>query len=94
MTDHKGHQSGERTCINDTLGSTSCGTNLFKLYFNIIYDLLLHRCTATLYLFITKNYDQTKPKYVSQTLKEHGSKNSAGRCSCKLALSLPEVINM
>ena len=43
---------------------------------------------------ITKNYNQTKPKCVSQTLKEHGSKNSAGRCSCKLTLSLPEVTNM
>ena len=64
----------------------------------ILTSSMIYYCTdahtATVNLFITKNYDQTKPKYVSQTLKEHGSKNSAGRCSCKLTLSLPEVINM
>ena len=58
---------------------------------------MIYYCTDAQQLWIyllQKNYDHTKPKYVSQTLKEHGSKNSAGRCLCKLTLSLPEVISM
>ena len=38
--------------ISDTLSCASCATFLFLPHFDVIYDLLLNRCTATWNLFV------------------------------------------
>ena len=51
VIDHRGRQNVVKN-ISDTLGCTLCATFLYLPHFDVIYDLLLNRRTATWNLFV------------------------------------------
>ena len=50
VIDHRGRQNVARTSV--TLGCASCATLLFLPHFDVIFNLLLNRRTATWNLFV------------------------------------------
>ena len=51
VIDHRGRQNVVRTSVTHS-AIASCATFLFLPHFDVIFDLLLDRCTATWNLFV------------------------------------------
>ena len=56
VIDHRGRQNVVRTSVTHS-AIASCATFLFSPHFDVIYDLLLDRCTATWNLFVKQTIE-------------------------------------